>query len=148
MPSSVLRIDRDRIADDEIGKPAVFGTILSGDPREIHRNLYDGDGGRFASGVWQCTPGVVAMKDWPYDEFCILLSGRVVITPDGGLPQEYRAGDALVLPMGFTGTWDIKETVRKHYAVQKRQTALARLKARARGWLRGGGRKGVPEAAF
>ncbi|SMH54978.1 cupin domain-containing protein [Azospirillum agricola] len=148
MPPPVLRIDQGRIADGEVGKPAVFGSVLAGDPREIHRNLYDGDGGRFASGVWQCTPGLVAMKDWPYDEFCVLLSGRVVITPEGGAAREYRAGDALVLPMGFTGTWDIKETVRKYYAVQKRQSALARLRLRLRGWLKGGGGKGAVEAAF
>ncbi len=84
------------------------------------------------------------MTDWPYEEFCVLLSGRVVITPDGGTAREYGAGDALVLPMGFTGTWDIRETLRKHYAVQKRQSALTRLKARLRGWLAGGQR---PEAA-
>lgn len=148
MPQPVLRIDQGRIADDEVGKPAVFGTVLSGDPREIHRNLYDGDDGRFASGVWQCTPGVVAMKDWPYEEFCVLLSGRVIITPDGGAAREYRTGDALVLPMGFTGTWDIRETVRKYYAVQKRQTALTRLKLRLRGWLKGGDGKKAAEAAF
>ncbi len=35
MPPCVLRIDQGRIAADEIGKPAVFGTILSGDPREF-----------------------------------------------------------------------------------------------------------------
>lgn len=151
MAKPVIRIERGRIADDETGKPAVFGAVLSGDPREIHRNLYDGDDGRFASGVWQCTPGLVAMKDWPYEEFCVLLSGRVVITPEGSVAQEYRTGDALVLPMGFTGTWDIKETVRKYYAVQKRRTVLMRAKATLRGWLGAlgvGGKKGVAEAAF
>lgn len=135
-------IESRRIADDEIGKPAVFGAILSGQPQEIHRNLFDGDHGRFKSGVWQCTPGTVAMKDWPYHEFCVLLSGRVIITPEGGVPREYRAGDALVLPMGFTGTWEILETVRKYYAVQARQPLLRRVKERVKDWLRPGAKGG------
>ncbi len=135
-------IESRRIADDETGKPAVFGAILSGQPQEIHRNLFDGDYGRFKSGVWQCTPGVVAMKDWPYHEFCVLLSGRVIITPEGGVPREYKAGDALVLPMGFTGTWEILETVRKYYAVQARQPLLRRVKERVKGLLRRGAKGG------
>ncbi|MDR6769833.1 cupin domain-containing protein [Azospirillum sp. BE72] len=135
-------IESRRIADDETGKPAVFGAILSGQPQEIHRNLFDGDFGRFKSGVWQCTPGIVAMKDWPYHEFCVLLSGRVIITPEGGVPREYKAGDALVLPMGFTGTWEILETVRKYYAVQARQPLLRRVKERVKGLLRRGAKGG------
>ncbi|CAO3447802.1 cupin domain-containing protein [Azospirillum largimobile] len=135
-------IESRRIADDETGKPAVFGAILSGQPQEIHRNLFDGDFGRFKSGVWQCTPGLVAMRDWPYHEFCVLLSGRVIITPEGGMPREYKAGDALVLPMGFTGTWEILETVRKYYAVQARQPLLRRVKERVKGLLRRGAKGG------
>ncbi len=59
------------------------------------------------------------MKRWPYNELCVLLAGRVVITPDGGTPHEHRAGDAFVIPQGFTGTWDIRETVRKAYAIER-----------------------------
>ncbi len=116
------------LIDGDGGKPAVFGTVLSGDPRESFLNLFDGGGERFACGVWQCTPGIVAMADWPYDEFCVLLSGTVVITPEGGRPQEYRQGDAFAIPRGFTGTWDIRETIRKYYAIQKPAGRLAALR--------------------
>ncbi len=108
-----------RLIGDASGKPAVFGTVLSGDPQESFLNLYDGGGGRFACGVWQCTPGTIAMADWPHEEFCVLLAGRVVITPQGGRPQEYRQGDAFVIPRGFTGIWDVRETIRKYYAIEK-----------------------------
>ncbi len=116
------------LIDRDPGKPAVFGTVLSGNPQETFLNLYDDRGGRFACGVWQCTPGVVAMADWPYDELCVLLAGRVVITPQGGTPAEYRQGDAFVIPKGFTGTWDIRETIRKHYAIQKHAGRAAAVK--------------------
>lgn len=135
MRHQVVPIERTRIADSEEGKPAVFGAVLSGDPREIHRNLFDDTSGTFSCVVWQCSPGLVAMKDWPYDEFCVLLTGRVVITPEGGAAREYRAGDALVLPQGFTGTWEIRETVRKYYAIQRKLSMLARAKALVRGLL-------------
>lgn len=116
------------LIDRDPGKPAVFGAVLSGNPKETFLNLYDDGGGRFSCGVWQCTPGVVAMTDWPYDELCVLLAGRVVITPQGGPPAEYRQGDAFVIPKGFTGTWDIRETIRKHYAIQKHAGRVAAVK--------------------
>ncbi|MDQ2105697.1 cupin domain-containing protein [Azospirillum isscasi] len=115
---TLVPIDQ-RLMGGHPGKPAVFGTVLSGDPQESFLNLYDGGGGRFSCGVWQCTPGTVAMADWPYEEFCVLLAGRVVITPRNGAPQEHRQGDAFVIPRGFTGIWDVRETVRKYYAIEK-----------------------------
>ncbi|HYH38709.1 MAG TPA: cupin domain-containing protein [Azospirillum sp.] len=133
MQNRLLRMEREAIDRDATAKPAVFGTIVAGSPDEAYVPVFDA--ARFACGVWQCTQGVVAMKDWPYDEFCILLSGRVVITPQGGTAQEYAQGDAFVIPKGFTGTWDIKETIRKYYAVQKHPTALGRLKSMVRGLL-------------
>ncbi|WP_448206337.1 cupin domain-containing protein [Azospirillum sp. sgz302134] len=122
--------------EDTPAKPAVFGTVLSGDPQESFLNLYDGHAERFACGVWQCTPGIVAMKDWPYDELCVLLAGRVVITPEGGSPQEYRQGDAFAIPKGFTGTWDIRETIRKYYAIQKPRSRAEAMKRIVLGPLR------------
>ncbi|KAA0684252.1 cupin domain-containing protein [Roseomonas genomospecies 6] len=108
-----------RLIGSTPAKPAVFGTVLSGEPQESFLNLYDGGGGRFACGLWQCTPGTIAMADWPHEEFCVLLAGRVVITPQGGAPQEHRQGDAFVIPRGFTGIWDVRETIRKYYAIEK-----------------------------
>ncbi|NYZ13532.1 cupin domain-containing protein [Azospirillum sp. RWY-5-1] len=133
MPALVL-LDHSLLAPSPTG-PAGFGAVLSGDPREQGIGLFDSDTGRFSAGVWQCTPGVVRMVRWPYNETCVLLSGRVVITPDGGEPREYRAGDAFVIPCGFTGTWDIRETVRKHYAIE-RPLAPLRLIVRGTRWLR------------
>lgn len=118
MQHQLVPLDRE-VIDRETGKPAEFGAILSGDPRETFLNVFDSGNARFACGVWQCTPGIIAMSDWPYDEFCVLLAGRVVITPQDGQAREYRQGDAFVIPKGFTGTWDVQETIRKYYAIQR-----------------------------
>lgn len=135
MQNRLVRLERESIDREATPKPAVFGAIVGGAPAESYITAFDAPNARFGCGVWQCTPGTVAMSDWPYDEFCILLSGRVVITPQGGAAQEYAQGDAFVIPRGFTGTWDIKETVRKYYAVQKHPTMLGRLKSRVRSLL-------------
>ena len=51
------------------------------------------------------------------NEVIYVLSGRMTVTPEGGEPTEIGAGDVAVFALGWTGTWDIHETVRKVYSV-------------------------------
>ena len=145
MSNRLVPLDPARLAEDA-GGPAVFGTILDGMPVERCRTLFNDRSNRFGCGVWECSVGVVRMVAWPQDEFCVLLAGRVVITPDGGSPQEFRAGDALAIPRGFTGTWDIREPLRKYFAIQ-RPSRAQRLLERARTALRALTGRADPSAA-
>jgi uncharacterized cupin superfamily protein len=54
---------------------------------------------------------------WTYgeSETCYLLEGEVVVTPEGGAPVAFGAGDLVVFPAGMSCTWDIRKAVRKHY---------------------------------
>ena len=70
---------------------------------------------RINTGVWEATPGVMRSIKGETFEFCHILSGVVEITPDGGEPVIYRAGDSFVMKPGFTGNWKTIETVRKIY---------------------------------
>ena len=71
-----------------------------------------------STGVWECQPGGWPVIDRPNTEVCFVLSGAAVITDTttGGRHQ-LRAGDLLVLPQGWTGRWDVTETLRKVYAI-------------------------------
>ena len=42
-------------------------------------------------------------------------SGIVELTPEGGEPVVYRAGDSFVMKPGFVDVWKTIETVRKIY---------------------------------
>ena len=46
------------------------------------------------------------VKDYPYDQFVIVLSGKSVLTDEAGNAQSFSAGDFFVVPKGFTGTWE------------------------------------------
>ncbi|MGB9112570.1 MAG: cupin domain-containing protein [Acidimicrobiales bacterium] len=67
-------------------------------------------------GIWECTPGP---SRWLLEtnEFVHVLKGRMTVTIDGGRPVDLVAGDVAVFPKGWTGTWDIHETLRKVYAI-------------------------------
>lgn len=89
-------------------------TIKSGAPEASSWILYKSEDGKKWSGRWRCTPGSfdVSYDKW---EFCHVLSGACVITPEGKDPVHLKAGDAFVVEPGFKGDWTVLETMEKHY---------------------------------
>ena len=77
--------------------------------------LWTGEGDQEA-GVWECTAGP---SRWSLDtnEVVHIVSGRMTVTPDGGEPADIGPGDIAVFPRGWTGTWQIHETIRKVYVI-------------------------------
>jgi uncharacterized cupin superfamily protein len=69
-----------------------------------------------STGIWQCTAGP---SYWVQEEneFIYILSGSLTVTPDGGKPATFGAGDSAMFPRGWRGTWDLHETVRKVYVL-------------------------------
>ncbi|XP_020591945.1 uncharacterized protein LOC110032612 [Phalaenopsis equestris] len=65
---------------------------------------------------WGCPP---SKFPWTYSakETCYFLEGRVKVYPEGCGDEyvEIKAGDFVVFPEGMTCTWDVSETVDKHY---------------------------------
>jgi uncharacterized cupin superfamily protein len=41
----------------------------------------------------------------------------MTVTPEGGEPLEVSAGNTAVFPLGWAGTWQIHETIRKIYVI-------------------------------
>ncbi|HVQ19384.1 MAG TPA: cupin domain-containing protein [Actinomycetes bacterium] len=89
----------------------------SGQPMTSGRIFHEAEG--FQVGVWECTPGGWAIDNRPDSETVRILTGRARLTNADGTSVELIAGDVLVLPKGWSGRWDILETVRKYYATAK-----------------------------
>lgn len=79
------------------------------------KKLWTGEG-IHEVGIWQCAPGP---SRWVFEtnETITMVAGRMTVTEEGGQPYEVKAGDNAVFPKGWTGTWDIHETVLKVYTV-------------------------------
>jgi hypothetical protein len=69
--------------------------------------------GPVACGVWECTPGGWAIENRPNTEVVHVLRGAATLTDADGTAHALVAGDAHVLPKGWSGRWDVTETVRK-----------------------------------
>lgn len=101
--------------EPQISTPAAEKLI---EGRPVHRtwNVEEQDGGLYA-GLWESTPGEwrVAYDEW---EFCQIIEGYSILTDDGGDGRHLRAGDAIVIRPGFTGSWKVVETTRKTYVIR------------------------------
>lgn len=86
-----------------------------GEPVMSGRLLFEGDGVQV--GVWECTPGGWSIENRPDHETVQILAGRALLTNSDGSAVELTAGDVLTLPKGWSGRWDILETVRKLYFI-------------------------------
>jgi uncharacterized cupin superfamily protein len=85
----------------------------SGQPRTGYRELFASSGTEV--GVWTSTPGGWVIEDRSDTEVVSILSGRARITDADGTMVEVGTGDVFVLPAGWSGRWDIIETVEKLY---------------------------------
>ncbi|NTS29881.1 cupin domain-containing protein [Phyllobacterium sp. BT25] len=101
--------------EPEPGAPAA-DRLVSGNPQFRTWNAEEADGGLYA-GIWEATPGKwqIVYDEW---EFCHILSGRSIVTEEGGDPHHLGAGDSFVLRPGFRGTWEVLETTRKEYVIR------------------------------
>ena len=88
--------------------------ILSGAPEWRTWKCYSTEDGALGGGVWEATPGkwTLAIDRW---EFMKILSGKCILTDSQGVEHTLEAGDCWVMEPGFSGTWEVVETVRKEY---------------------------------
>jgi uncharacterized cupin superfamily protein len=118
---SPVRMDPDKLAgvDLSAGEPFVPPErILEGSHRPRGDVLFRGE--QLTMEVYEDDPATFARarnQPFPFDEFVLVLSGKLILTDAGGQVHEFVAGDSLVVPKGFTGTWKMVGNYRELIAV-------------------------------
>ncbi len=84
--------------------------IISGVSEHRYKYLYSGD---IDVAVYEAKPLKLKLKDYPIDEFVTVISGTLILTAEGGFPQQFDAGQSVLVPKGFTGTWEMKGNFRE-----------------------------------
>lgn len=87
----------------------------SGDPRVSAHTISNAGG--IHVGVWECTPGGWPVVDRPDTEVATIISGAATLTSADGAKQALAAGSVVTLHKGWSGRWDVSETVRKVYVI-------------------------------
>ena len=87
---------------------------ISGSP--VAAILELSDDGHVATGIWECTPGSFPSKRVGCCELMTFFAGDATLIDADGTRHEIRAGVVRFVPDGWSGVWEIRETVRKTYA--------------------------------
>lgn len=113
--ASPVNFDREILAGVGIPEgalPVPEEDILEGDMKVRRSVLHNGEELRVV--VFESTPAKAAHREpFAVDEFVYILSGKLILTESDGTRYEYTSGDALVVPKGFTGTWEMEGIYRE-----------------------------------
>ena len=92
-----------------------------GAPQRETWTLYEHAGDGLAAGIWACEPGRWRIEFGPHEhEYFIVLEGRARIHDAEGGCTDIGPGQAVVIPAGFQGSFEVLERVRKHFVVVER----------------------------
>jgi len=101
------------LAELDLGELADKPTALDPGQKEAAHPLWTSPDGAIQIGVWECTPGRFTADRSEAAEFCHFLQGRIVMTHLDGTRVTLGPGDAIMLPRGWKGVWEIAEHTRK-----------------------------------
>jgi uncharacterized protein len=88
---------------------------LEGNPVESIHEIHDE--GALQVGVWEITPGSFTTVKDGISELMHFISGSGTIVGDDGTTTVIAPGVVLITPDGWSGTWHVRETARKVYAI-------------------------------
>jgi len=82
--------------------------------------LFQGD---IVCGVFQSAITKLKVADpWPYDDFVLVPAGELHLTDDAtGQTQVFSEGAQVMVPKGFTGTWEhVGDPYRELYIIERK----------------------------
>jgi uncharacterized cupin superfamily protein len=111
-----VRLDPDKMAGlglTAIPPDAYADILIDGELNMRVATLFEGKELRVS--IFESTPAKTDHRTRPtdVDEFVYVLSGKLILTEPDGTVHEYLPGDALVLPIGYTGTWEMQGNYRE-----------------------------------
>ena len=111
-----VRMDRDKMGGiglTAIPPDAYKDILVAGELNMRVATLFEGR--ELRASIFESTPAKTNHRTRPTDEdeFVYVLSGKLILTEPNGTVNEFRAGDTLVLPAGYTGTWEMQGNYRE-----------------------------------
>lgn len=117
-PSGLLKLTATMPGAPEIDHPPPE-RLLRGNPRRESWNCIDeAVQGRLYVGVWRCEPGHWRIEMGVAErELFTVLVGRCRVHGDDGTVREAGPGEAIWIPAGFRGSFEVLEPLTKTYAI-------------------------------
>jgi uncharacterized protein len=116
---SGLKIDDATAAALELETLGSIGSAKDGPMETRGKAIWKSDDERIGTGVWECDAGRFTAKFAGQGEFIHIVSGSMTCTAEDGTVTELAAGDSATFPPGWTGEWNVHQTLRKLYCTFK-----------------------------
>ncbi|MGD2167513.1 MAG: cupin domain-containing protein [Gammaproteobacteria bacterium] len=118
-----VRLDAEKMAGLDltaIGPEPYQDILVAGELNMRVSSLFEGK--ELRASIFESTPAKTDHRTRPtdIDEFVFVLSGKLILTEPNGTAHEFLPGDALVLPMGYTGTWEMQGNYRELVVVMQK----------------------------
>lgn len=92
-------------------------TFTTDDHHEVNHFFHRSDDNGILAGIWESAPTKEHFDSYPVDEMMTVLAGSVTLTNEEGETEVFTAGQSIFIPKGAKVTWEITETLRKHYLI-------------------------------
>lgn len=113
---SPVRMDPDRMAGlglTSVSNEGFIDILVAGELQFETASLFAGE--ELSAVIFASTPATTDHRTRPleYDEFVLVLNGKLILTEQNGTAQEFRPGEMVILPKGYTGTWEMQGDYRE-----------------------------------
>jgi len=82
---------------------------------EVETTCFRSADEKLFGGHWAGEPGSLRLDPYPYDEICVMISGRVALVDGDGARREFGPGEAFYVPKGKSYTWETIEPSKKFF---------------------------------
>ncbi|MBT7952137.1 MAG: DUF861 domain-containing protein [Gammaproteobacteria bacterium] len=115
-----FKVDRETMSGTGLGEFAPWpdSMILKGSSKHTLSEVFSGE---IVIGVYQTEAIKLAITSpWPFDEMILVLSGELQLQFTGeDAAKKFVTGDVVIVPKGYTGTWEMLGDYRELYVIEK-----------------------------
>jgi len=86
-------------------------------PGEYCVTPFIGENEKFFAGIWSADPHSQDFVEYPMDEVCVVLSGRITLTEIGKEPEVFSTGDVFGIKKGTRVNWTQEPGTRKIFVI-------------------------------
>lgn len=86
-------------------------------PGEYCVTSFFGDNEKFIAGIWSADPHFQDFAEYPMDEVCVVLAGKIMLTETGKGPEVFTTGDVFGIRRGTSLNWTQAPGTRKIFVI-------------------------------
>ncbi len=97
--------------------------LVTGNPKRTTWNHFTNQSGELFAGVWASEVGSwrIEMSSGE-DEYFYVIEGSGALIEEGGERRSFSVGDAVIIPAGFKGIFEVTAPLKKHYVICERNS--------------------------